>query len=195
MVKRRNRSHEMAWSERTSLCPFTIREARDDDAPDVIALVERCFSDYPGCVMDLPGLDADLPRVASHFSALGGRFWVAEAADDNPSASATAARILGCIGYLPLPTPGHFELKRLYVHPRARRMGLASRLAALVEEAVRDLGGNRILLWSDTRFREAHAFYRARGYRASGRTRELHDPSRTTEYEFTKGLDSQDPVS
>ncbi len=170
-----------------------IRPARDEDASAVIALIERCFSDYPGCVMDLPGLDADLPRVASHFAARRGRFWVAERSvaeqPVSPADGEAVPRIVGCIGHVPLDEErGLFELKRLYVHPCARRMGLASRLATLVERTVRELGGREIRLWSDTRFREAHAFYLARGYRRTGRTRDLDDPSNTTEYEFVKIL-------
>ena len=50
-----------------------IRDATDADAAAVIALIDLCFSAYPGCVMDLPGLDSDLPQVASHFARKGGR--------------------------------------------------------------------------------------------------------------------------
>lgn len=172
--------------------PYHVRAALDEDAPEVIALIERCFSDYPGCVIDLPGLDADLPRVASHFAARRGRFWVAERKDTKKTAMAAGkGRIIGCIGLVPLEEPGLFELKRLYVHPEVRRMGLASLLAERIEQTVSDLGGREIRLWSDTRFREAHAFYIARGYCRTGRSRELHDPSNTTEYEFVKYLSDQ----
>ena len=43
-------------------------------------------------------------------------------------------------------------------------------------------------LWSDTRFREAHAFYTAMGYTQTGRERDLHDRSESSEFEFVKEL-------
>ena len=48
-------------------------------------------------------------------------------------------------------------------------------------------GLSRMVLWSDTRFVEAHAFYRAEGY-AQTRMRRLQDLSCTTEYGFVKAL-------
>ncbi len=159
---------------------LTIREASDADAPAVIALIARCFSDYDGCVMDLPGLDADLPQVARHFRTRGGRFWVAEA----------AGVIVGCIGQVPIDAD-RIELKRLYVAPEARRRGLASRLLALVEQAARRHGARWIELWSDTRFVEAHAFYLAHGFVRTGAARTLHDPSHTTEHAFRRKVDSR----
>ncbi len=158
----------------------TIRDASDADAPAVIALIARCFSDYDGCVMDLPGLDADLPQVARHFRDRGGRFWVAEA----------AGAIVGCVGYVPAEAET-IELKRLYVAPEARRQGLASRLLALVEEAARRHGARSIVLWSDTRFVEAHAFYLAHGFAQTGATRRLDDPSHTTEYAFRRTVEAR----
>ncbi|RMF68611.1 MAG: GNAT family N-acetyltransferase [Alphaproteobacteria bacterium] len=159
-----------------------IRDATDADAADVIALIDLCFSAYPGCVMDLPGLDSDLPRVATHFASLGGRFWVVE--NGRPA----APRILGCGGVVPGRLPDVAELKRLYVHPTARRCGLARQLVQRIESWARARGAQRIELWSDTRFHEAHAFYLALGYRRSGRTRRLNDPSDTTEFHFEKFL-------
>ncbi len=159
-----------------------IRDATDADAAAVIALIDLCFSAYPGCVMDLPGLDSDLPQVASHFARRGGRFWVVE--NGNPDEE----RILACGGVVPGSEAGVAELKRLYVHPIARRRGFASALVQRIESWARARGGERIELWSDTRFREAHAFYLALGYRRSGRSRRLNDPSDTTEFHFEKWL-------
>jgi len=53
------------------------------------------------------------------------------------------------------------------------------------EDEARDLGAAADLR-SDRRFIQAHAFYEAVGYRATGRT--LQDLSRTVEYHFVKSL-------
>ena len=157
---------------------LSIREATDADSAAVIALIDACFRRYDGCVMDLPGLDCDLPAVATHFARRGGRFWVLE---DN------SATILGCVGYEP-KADGVIELKRLYVDPAARRQGIASRLYAQLREVARARAARAIELWSDTRFNEAHAFYLAHGFRQTGQTRRLNDPSNTTEYQFRLDL-------
>ncbi len=162
-----------------------IRDATDADAAAVIALIDLCFSAYTGCVMDLPGLDSDLPQVATHFARRGGRFWVVE--NGNPH----VGQILACGGVVPASEMGVAELKRLYVHPTARRRGLARALVQRIETWARAQGAERIELWSDTRFREAHAFYLALGYRRSGRSRRLNDPSDTTEFHFEKWLGSR----
>ncbi len=164
---------------------FVIRDATDADAAAVIALIDLCFSAYPGCMMDLPGLDSDLPQVASHFARQGGRFWVVE------GRGASANRILACGGVVPGAEAGVAELKRLYVHPTARRRGFARKLVQRIESWAHAQGAERIELWSDTRFREAHAFYLALGYRRSGHSRRLNDPSDTTEFHFEKRLDGQ----
>ncbi|MGZ4618494.1 MAG: hypothetical protein ACXV3F_07160 [Frankiaceae bacterium] len=50
----------------------------------------------------------------------------------------------------------------------------------------------RVELWSDTRFANAHRLYERLGYVRTGRRRELHDLSRSTESEFVTTLDIAD---
>lgn len=152
---------------------IALRSATDDDAPQVIDLIAACFADYPGCVMDLPGLDADLPRIASNFREQCGEFWVARAGD----------RLAGCAGYAPAED-NNIELKRMYVARDMRRRGIATQLLERVLAAAAQRGAAGVVLWSDTRFRAAHRFYSRHGFVQTGRTRDLNDPSGTTEYEF-----------
>ncbi len=166
-----------AIPNRSGVGEIDIRFGRDDDSDGVIALVDQCFSAYPGCVLDLPGLDADLPRIAQNFKAQGGLFWVAE----------ERGEIVGMIGYAPLGDDV-IELKRLYVSPMKRRAGLATRLLHLVTDSALKIGARRIDLWSDARFLEAHAFYMRHGFFRPGDTRYLNDPSETTEHLFRRDL-------
>lgn len=80
------------------------------------------------------------------------------------------------------------ELKKLYLDARLRGRGLGRELIALVEETARASGAQGIELWSDTRFKAAHAVYERCGYRKTGRTRDLHDLSNSTEFHFEKEL-------
>jgi len=150
----------------------TIRPARDLDAEGVIRLIARVFQEYPGCVLDVDREEPQLRAPASRFDG----FWVAEA----------RGHVVGCIACG--LHEGWVELKKLYVDRAFRRRGLARRLIAQVEEVARGRGAERIELWSDTRFETAHRVYERLGYEATGRTRDLHDLSNTTEYHFARAL-------
>ncbi len=168
----------------TTIDGLSLRDLRPDDAPAVIALVERAYAEYPGCVLDLPGVDADLPHLADVWRAAGGRGWVLEDGDE----------VVACVGLAPVePRPGdrgpRVELKRLYVASTHRRRGLGRALVGLVERhAVDDHDATAVELWSDTRFEDAHRLYERSGYVRTGQTRRLHDPSETTEYHFEHAL-------
>jgi putative acetyltransferase len=63
------------------------------------------------------------------------------------------------------------ELKNLYVSARARRQGLGRRLVAVVEAAAREQNASAVVLWSDTRFLDAHRLYEDLGYQRTGQQR------------------------
>jgi len=64
--------------------------------------------------------------------------------------------------------PHRAEVKKLLVHPKARRRGLARALMAALEQAARDAG--RTLLTLDTRAGDmAESLYRAMGWQEAGR--------------------------
>ncbi|MGF1624038.1 MAG: GNAT family N-acetyltransferase, partial [Alphaproteobacteria bacterium] len=155
-----------------------IREAEDGDSDAVIALIDLCWSAYPGVVLDVDLEEPGLRRPASHFRERDGAFWTAW--------SGTA--LAGVVGYTFDAAAGEAELHKLYVHPDQRRSGLGRQLTALVEETVRGLGARRITLWSDTRFETAHRFYRGLGYAQADDVRALGDISNSYEYHFVKAL-------
>jgi GNAT superfamily N-acetyltransferase len=162
-----------------------IRPVRDADAEGLVELVGEAYAEYPGCVLDLPGVDADLVSPASSAEEAGTILWVVE----------DAGRIVGSIGAGRLDTAvasrdriATVELKRLYVAASHRRRGLATGLVRLVEQHAVGVGATTVDLWSDTRFSDAHRLYVRLGYRHTGRTRELEDPSQTTEYHFQRDV-------
>jgi putative acetyltransferase len=152
-----------------------IRDARDDDAAGLIALIASCYSEYEGCVLDVENEAPELKAIASAH--VGGRFWVVE----------SGGEIVGSIGILPV-SGNVWEIKKLYVVKGARRGGLGKRLVELAQDEARRRGATAIELWSDTRFADAHRLYTRLGYEQGQKTRELHDLSKSVEYYFRKVL-------
>lgn len=156
-----------------------IRPVRASDIPDIIVLLGRIYASYGG-VMDLAGIDAGVLRLDTSHRATGGELWVAELSG---AARATCGvSLAGDVGWL----------KTVYVDPRLRRKGLATRLVAEAVRFAAGAGARHVRLWSDTRFVEAHAFYRKLGFRAFGE-RDLADLNNTREYGFE--IDLTEPQS
>lgn len=159
--------------------PGVLRLATDRDATAVRQLIGGCFAEYEGCVLDPEGIDAWMAAPASAYADKGGQFWVLAEPD--------TAALMACVGWGP-DRLGRIELKNLYVASTARRRGLGRRLVALVESAAHDHGAGEVILWSDTRFLDAHRLYVGLGYRRTEAPRALHDPSNSIEYKFVKRL-------
>jgi GNAT superfamily N-acetyltransferase len=159
------------------------RPVRQADAAELIRLVGAAFREHPGCVLDLEGLDADLRAPATSAAAAGARWWVVDGDRTGMAATVGAGA----------PSDGVVELKRLYVAAAARRRGLGERLVRWVEEHAAGLGADRLELWSDTRFEDAHRLYERLGWTDTGRRRDLHDPSDTTERHFVRDVVPLEP--
>lgn len=172
-----------------------IREARDDDALDLIELIGSCFGEYVGCVLDVDGELPELRRLASWARERGGTFWVAEQAEGGPVVAmggfTWAEPSSGPEGFA--PAGAGVELRKLYVHRRARTGGLGGALLDRVEAAARERGAAFVEMWSDTRFTTAHRFYERRGYLRGSSTRDLHDKSASVEHYFKKELGRAEP--
>ena len=91
------------------------------------------------------------------------------------------------MGYLP-SKKNEIEIHKLYIDQKFRRKGLAKHLVKKVENiAVRE-NKSKVILWTDTRFKEAHKMYLKMDYEKSKKTRRLYDISDTVEYNFVKNL-------
>jgi GNAT superfamily N-acetyltransferase len=154
-----------------------IRAGRDVDAEGYIALVRGAWLEYPGCVFDVDADAPDLRAWASHVGAQGGAVWTAQ----------RDGAVVGMVGTHPLDGSA-WELVRMYVAPDIRGAGLAARLVSAVEDHARGAGASELVLWSDTRFARAHAFYEKMDFVRSGPIRVCNDLSNTLEFRYRKPL-------
>ena len=156
-----------------------IRPGRDADSAGVIALIARCWTDYPNCVMDADSeAELGLRAPASHYAAQGGALWVAD----------TAGAVAGMIAAAPRDG-GAWEVCRMYVHPDRHGTGLAHRLLDAAEAHALAAGATRLLLWTDTQFDRAHRFYEKRSYVRTGPIRALESDPDILEFGYAKPVD------
>ena len=148
----------------------TLRPTVPDDVPGILALIAEVFTEY-GCVLDAEHEDTHLLNPGPYFRERGGDFWVME----------QEGRIVATVALALHDDAG--EIKCLYVHRILRRQGWGRRLSEMTMDLARQAGKRRMLVWSDTRFFEAHRLYLALGFSQRG-TRELHDSNDSVEHRF-----------
>lgn len=139
---------------RAALSLPAIRAGRDGDAALFIALIGRCWADYPGCVLDVEVEERELLALETAMRARGGAVWI-------------AGEGVGMVGAR--PSGGEvWEICRVYVHPALHGSGLGARLMDVAEGHAVSAGARRLELWTDTRFHRAHRFYEKRGWQRGG---------------------------
>ena len=133
--------------------PEAILIETDPRAPAAVA----CLTAYYGELSRrfAQGFDVDLSRdpQADEMIRPRGVFLLAE----------VGSAALGCVGLKTL-APGVGEVKRLWVAPQARGLGLARRLMQRLEDSARELGLSTLRLDTNSALPEAAALYRATGW-------------------------------
>ena len=156
-----------------------VRPARDEDSDAVISLIEEVYAEYQGCVLLVDQEEPELRQPKSAFEKLGGRFWVAE----------VAGQICGTVALTPSDAPGYARLHKLYVSSAARGRGVGAALCELVERSARDeMGADTMMLYTDSRFLQAHRLYERIGYTRQNGLVQRADASNSVEYVFLKKL-------
>ncbi len=132
--------------------PVEFRAAAADASPArelIDAMVDELVQHYGR--IDRPGMPS---ATAADFSPPGGICLVGWLADE-PVAVGAVKRL----------EPGLAEIKRMYVAPAGRSMGVARKLLAALEDAARTLGYSRVRLDTGPQQPHARALYLSAGYR------------------------------
>ena len=129
-----------------------IRDLTPEDLPAVRRLVDQVLGEY-GFTSQVGGVDQDLRDARERYG--GGRagFWVAE----------VQGELVGTVAIRPKDA-ATCELKRLYLVPGQRGLGLGQALYDHAEAFARAAGYERIGLDSSRRFTRAHRLYQRNGF-------------------------------
>lgn len=153
---------------------LTVRPATRADAPGVVALIGRVYQEY-GFVY-VPEVEVpDLFRFARHYAPPRGAFFVVREGDV----------VVGSVGVERLDD-ACAELHRLYLDARLRGRGTGRALVEAVLDWCRAQKIGRLVLWSDTRFVQAHRLYERMGFRRTGERVLPDDLNQTREYSFER---------
>ena len=135
--------------------PFTIAVAT---TPDDLRAIWTLFQAY---AMSLPvdlayqGFAAELAGLPGAYAPPTGALLLARGGDGTP---------LGCVALRAMETSGCSEMKRLYVSPEARGMGLGRSLAQAVIDAARNAGYRELRLDTLPSMTDAQGLYQRLGF-------------------------------
>ena len=153
---------------------LVVTTAADADVAGVIALIGRVFAEY-GFVYD-PAVDVpDLLRFPAHYEAPRGAFFVVR----------QGGGVVGSVGVERLDADTA-ELHRLYLGAELRGRGIGRALVEVVLDWCRVRKIPRLVLWSDTRFEQAHRLYSRMGFIQTGARDLPLDVNGTREYGFER---------
>ncbi len=144
------------------------------DVPGVIALIGRVYAEY-GFVFDSAAEVPDLLAFERHYAPPRGAFFVVR----------HGGAIVGSVG-VERHDAATAELHRLYLDAHLRGRGTGRALVEAVLAWCRTRAVTRLVLWSDTRFEQAHRLYRRVDFRQTGERTLPDDPNRTREYCFER---------
>ena len=111
-----------------------------------------------------PSINVDLFDIEGEYFANGDMFWLA--VDDEE-------RVLGMLG-VHIVSQEDMWLKRFYIKPMQKRMGIGSRLLLQAKEFAISKGIQNIHTRFSDDYEEAAAFYSAKGFIVSGRSEGLN---------------------
>ncbi|HET9620368.1 MAG TPA: GNAT family N-acetyltransferase [Kofleriaceae bacterium] len=130
-----------------------VRPVERADVEAVIALIRDTLHEFGLVFGQGATTDEELVGLPDVYTARGGAFWVAT----------VDGALTGTCGVFPV-APATFELRKMYLRPHTRGLGLGGRLLATAIEWSRAHGGARLVLDTVDEMQRAIAFYEAHGF-------------------------------
>lgn len=134
---------------------FHIRESRTPEDLATTAGLFRAYAASLGVDLAYQDFKGELAALPGNYASPGGALLLARGGDGSP---------LGCAALRPMEPPGCCEMKRLYVAPDARGMGLGKALVEAVVEAARRAGYRELRLDTLPDMLDAQGLYTRLGF-------------------------------
>lgn len=138
-----------------SAARFAIHPAGTDADVAAIAGLFRAYADALGIDLEFQGFSAELTGLPGAYAPPDGRLLIAR--DDGGAA-------LGCVALRPTAIAGVCEIKRLYVVPSGRGLGLGGALIAAIGGEARRIGYQEMRLDTLPGMDAAITLYRKAGF-------------------------------
>lgn len=119
------------------MAAYRILPVRTDDDLKATAALFAAYAASLPIDLDYQDFDAELAGLPGKYAPPQGELLLARGADGDP---------LGCAGLRPIASDGCCEMKRLFLAPNARGLGLGRTLAEAVIEAARRRGYTELRL-------------------------------------------------
>ena len=133
---------------------FLIRNWEERDRTPVSEVIRSVLSEY-GLGWEPNGADRDVLQVEECYLATGGEFWVIEHQN----------QIVGTAAYYPIHRGEKaVEIRKMYLLPSARGLGLGKYLLQQLEEAIASRGFQQIWIETASVLAEAVKLYESNGY-------------------------------
>jgi ribosomal protein S18 acetylase RimI-like enzyme len=126
------------------------------DSPALVATARGLFREYEkaiGTDLEYQGFAAELAALPAPYMPPGGALLIAHVGAD----------VAGCVGLRPIDTLTG-EMKRLYVRPVHRSLGLGKRLVGAMIQAARQAGYRELRLDTLSSMASAQALYQRLGF-------------------------------
>ena len=130
-----------------------VRFVREADVPAVIDIVQGTLAEFGLKFGEGAKTDEELTDLPQSYEANGGAFWVAT----------RGGALIGTCGVFPV-APHTFELRKMYLRPATRGLGIGKRLLDEALRFARAHGGRRMVLDTTEQMTRAIAFYEANGF-------------------------------
>ncbi|KJH70990.1 acetyltransferase [Aliterella atlantica CENA595] len=133
---------------------FVIRDWQKRDRTESASVISTVLAEY-GLAWEPTGADEDVLEVEKYYLTAGGEFWVIEQQN----------RIVGTGAYYPIKRGRNaVEIRKMYLLPAVRGMGLGKYLLQQLESAIALQGYQQIWIETASVLAEAVKLYETSGY-------------------------------
>jgi ribosomal protein S18 acetylase RimI-like enzyme len=145
------------WSGETSkvMSQFQVTKARAAEEIAAVARLFREYADWLGIDLSFQSFESELTNLPGKYAPPFGELLLARSFD---------GVALGCVGVRPLGGPVVCEMKRLYVRPHGRGLGIGRALVTAILSAAKEFGYAEMKLDTLSSMQEAIALYKQFGF-------------------------------